>query len=185
MVTVRHLTKRYQLLLLPITVFIGAEQAFVNVEFTAAFVACGWGISKIGYVMICFGVVNALGSAFAGALTKLVGQFWVLVGNALVHVSLIVWMINWRAVPGDAPTLCVMAALWGLVDGVWLVQINGEFFFCRRSGRSWFRSPHLTTTRGEEKSRQSMFGSGSEWKKVRRTECPLEYSRRRRDACES
>lgn len=73
MVTVRHLANKYQLLLLPITMFIGAEQAFVNVEFTAAFVACGWGISKIGYAMICFGVVNAIGSALAGVLTKLTG----------------------------------------------------------------------------------------------------------------
>lgn len=126
MVTVRHLTKRYQLLLLPITMFIGAEQAFVNVEFTAAFVACGWGISKIGYAMICFGVVNAIGSALAGALTKLAGQFWVLIGNTILHLSLIVWMIQWQAVAGDAWTYCVMAALWGLADGIWLVQINGE-----------------------------------------------------------
>lgn len=129
MVTLRHLTKPYQLLLIPITMLIGAEQAFVNVEFTAAFVACGWGIANIGYAMICFGVVNAIGSALAGALTKLLGQFAVLVANTLLHVSLIVWMINWRPQLGDAHaswTLCAMAALWGLADGVWLVQINGE-----------------------------------------------------------
>lgn len=114
------------MLLVPITLFIGAEQAFVNVEFTAAFVACGWGISNIGYAMICFGVVNAIGSALAGALTKLTGQFVVLLGNTFVHVSLIVWMVNWDPVAGDSLTLCVMAAIWGLVDGIWLVQINGE-----------------------------------------------------------
>lgn len=34
-VTVKQLTQRYQLLLLPITMFIGAEQAFVAVDFTA------------------------------------------------------------------------------------------------------------------------------------------------------
>lgn len=129
MVTVRHLANKYQLLLLPITMFIGAEQAFVNVEFTAAFVACGWGISKIGYAMICFGVVNAIGSALAGVLTKLTGQFWVLIGNTVLHVSLIVWMIQWRAVAGDAWTYCTMAALWGLADGIWLVQINGQYQF--------------------------------------------------------
>lgn len=34
-VTVRQLTQKYQLLLLPITMFIGAEQAFIAVDFTA------------------------------------------------------------------------------------------------------------------------------------------------------
>lgn len=47
-VTLKQLKERYQLLLLPITAFIGAEQAFVAVDFTASFIACGWGISRIG-----------------------------------------------------------------------------------------------------------------------------------------
>lgn len=125
-VTLRHLTKRYQLLLLPITMFIGAAQAFINVDFTQSFLSCGWGISKIGYAMICFGVVNAIGSALAGVLTKLAGQLTVLVFNAVLHISLIIWMIYWEAVAGDYVTYCLMAGIWGLCDGIWLVQINGE-----------------------------------------------------------
>lgn len=154
MVTVRHLTKRYQLLLLPITMFIGAEQAFVNVEFTAAFVACGWGISKIGYAMICFGVVNAIGSALAGALTKLAGQFWVLIGNTILHLSLIVWMIQWQAVAGDAWTYCVMAALWGLADGIWLVQINGEYGSQKVKGRASHLEGELESILGNSTGRR-------------------------------
>lgn len=138
-VTLRHLTKRYQLLLVPITMFIGAAQAFVNVDFTAGFVACGWGISKIGYAMICFGVVNALGSALAGALTKFAGQWTVLVGNSILHISLILWMINWEAVSGDFVTYCAMAGLWGLADGIWLVQINGECTLL--ISKQWVSSP--------------------------------------------
>lgn len=34
-VTVKHLTQKKQILLLPITMFIGAEQAFIAVDFTA------------------------------------------------------------------------------------------------------------------------------------------------------
>lgn len=37
--TVRLLSEKYQLLLLPITMFIGAEEAFVAVDFTAVSVA--------------------------------------------------------------------------------------------------------------------------------------------------
>uniref|UniRef100_A0A1L8D8Y9 Putative conserved plasma membrane protein n=1 Tax=Nyssomyia neivai TaxID=330878 RepID=A0A1L8D8Y9_9DIPT len=123
-VTLRQLKERYQLLLLPITAFIGAEQAFVAVDFTASFVACGWGISKIGYAMIFFGVANAAGSALAGALTKITGRLPVLVGNLLLHTSLIMWMQLWTPTPSSGVIYCCMAALWGLADGVWLVQVN-------------------------------------------------------------
>lgn len=34
-ITAKHLAKKYQLLLLPITMFIGVEQAFIAVDFTA------------------------------------------------------------------------------------------------------------------------------------------------------
>lgn len=106
--------------------FVGADHAFINADMTAAFFACGWGISKIGYAMMCFGVVNAIGSALAGALTKMAGRFQVLLGNAVIHLSLLVWLANWRAT-NDAWIYCCIAGVYGLVNGVWLVQINGKF----------------------------------------------------------
>ncbi|XP_059608380.1 UNC93-like protein [Phlebotomus argentipes] len=123
-VTLRQLKERYQLLLLPITAFIGAEQAFIAVDFTASFVACGWGISNIGYAMIFFGVANAVGSALAGALTKITGRLPVLLGNLVLHSSLIFWMQFWRPEASSGLVYCLMAAVWGLADGVWLVQVN-------------------------------------------------------------
>lgn len=124
-VTLKHLTKKYQILLLPITMFVGADHAIINVDFTASFVACGWGISKIGYAMMCFGVVNAIGSALAGILTKLAGRFAVLLGNAVIHLALLTYLVQWEAVADDGWAYCVIAGVWGLVNGIWLVQING------------------------------------------------------------
>lgn len=51
---------------------------------------CAYGISNIGYVMICFGVFNALAAPIAGALVKLTGRYPVMC-TALVslNVSLI------------------------------------------------------------------------------------------------
>lgn len=150
-VTLRHLMQPKQLLLLPITMFIGAEQAFVAVDFTAvseiwvtnrgnngimifvlwlfrcsiqSFVACGWGISRIGYVMICFGVANAIAAILAGGLCKCVGRMRLMAGTLVVHAALLVWMRVWIAVDNDYLTYMSMAALWGLVDGVWLVLVN-------------------------------------------------------------
>jgi hypothetical protein len=47
-------------------------------------VGCAYGISNIGYVMICFGVLNALAAPVAGAVVKLTGRFPVMV-TALVN----------------------------------------------------------------------------------------------------
>lgn len=42
-VTIKHLMQQKQLLMVPITMFIGAEQAFIAVDFTAVCVSL-WGI---------------------------------------------------------------------------------------------------------------------------------------------
>ncbi|KAL5287649.1 hypothetical protein ACFFRR_008509 [Megaselia abdita] len=123
-VTLGLLKERYQLLLLPITMFIGAEEAFVAVDFTASFVACGWGISRIGFAMICYGVFNALASGIAGALAKVTGRVPIMVAVYLLHGSLLVYMHEWTAVANDYFAYCLMAALWGICDGIWLVNVN-------------------------------------------------------------
>ncbi|KOB79338.1 putative UNC93A protein, partial [Operophtera brumata] len=79
-VTLRQLRHKYQLLLLPV-------------------------IGNIGFVMICFGVFNALAAPIAGAIVKLTGRFPVMV-TAL-------WLV-----------LYLLAAIWGTADAVWLVQVN-------------------------------------------------------------
>lgn len=128
-VTLKQLSQKYQLLLLPITMFIGAEQAFIAVDFTASFVACGWGISKIGFAMICFGIANAIAAALAGGLSKITGRIPVMIGVMILHLSVILWMRLWTAVENDYFTYCIMAALWGLADGIWLVQVNGKLLY--------------------------------------------------------
>ncbi|XP_055917766.1 UNC93-like protein isoform X2 [Eupeodes corollae] len=123
-VTVKLLSEQYQLLLLPITMFIGLEEAFVAVDFTASFVACGWGISRIGFAMICFGIANAIAAGVAGALAKLAGRLSIMLTVFVIHVSLLIWMHQWKAVEGDYVTYCAMAAVWGICDGIWLVNVN-------------------------------------------------------------
>lgn len=123
-VTIKLLSEHYQLLLLPITMFIGLEEAFVAVDFTASFVACGWGISRIGFAMICFGISNAIAAGVAGALAKLVGRLSIMLTVFVIHFCLLVWMHQWVAVEGNYEVYCIMAAVWGACDGIWLVNVN-------------------------------------------------------------
>lgn len=54
---------------------------------------CAYGISNIGFVMICFGVFNALAAPVAGAVVKVTGRFPVMV-TALVSFFLFASLEN-------------------------------------------------------------------------------------------
>lgn len=92
--------------------------------FLQAFVACGWGISRIGYVMIGFGAANAIAALLATAISKVVGRTPILFATLILHGSLLIWMHEWTAVANDFVAYFTMAFIWGLADGIWLVIIN-------------------------------------------------------------
>ncbi|XP_063536617.1 UNC93-like protein [Cydia strobilella] len=123
-VTLKQLRHRYQLLLLPVIGYIGAEQAFMAADFTQAFVGCAYGINNIGYVIICFGVFNALAAPVAGAVVKLTGRYPVMVTALLLNIVLLTALILWRPDPDNWLVFYLLAAIWGTADAVWLVQVN-------------------------------------------------------------
>ncbi|EDW60839.1 UNC93-like protein [Drosophila virilis] len=126
-VTINLLRKRRQILMLPITMFIGLEEAFLAVDFTRSFVACGWGISKIGFAMICFGIANAIAAGIAGALVERIGRVTLAATCAVLNLCLLAYMYSWEAREGDYLTYCAFAAIWGICDGVWLVVVNAFY----------------------------------------------------------
>ncbi|KAH1009694.1 hypothetical protein HUJ04_002014 [Dendroctonus ponderosae] len=126
-VIVKQLANPYQILILPITMFIGAEQAFLAADFTSAFVSCGWGISNIGFVMICFGVCNGIASIFIGGIIKITGRSPVVCLALSLHVALIVTLLVWKPSEQAKLTFFIIAGLWGFCDAIWLVQINSLY----------------------------------------------------------
>ncbi|XP_066145378.1 UNC93-like protein isoform X1 [Euwallacea fornicatus] len=126
-VIVKQLGNPYQILILPITMFIGAEQAFLAADFTSAFVSCGWGISNIGFVMICFGVCNGIAALFIGGIIKITGRSPVICLALSLHVALIVTLLVWKPSSDAKITFFLIAGLWGFCDAIWLVQINSLY----------------------------------------------------------
>ena len=92
-----------------------------------AYVSCGWGISNIGFVMICFGVCNGIAAIFIGNLIKITGRSPVICFALSLHVALIVTLLVWQPASSNKLVFFVIAALWGICDAVWLVQINCEY----------------------------------------------------------
>ncbi|CAH0546899.1 unnamed protein product [Brassicogethes aeneus] len=125
--TAYQLKKPYQQLLIPITIWIGMEQAFIGADFTQAYVSCALGIPSVGYVMICFGVVNAICSLLFGTVMKYIGRAPIMIFGALVHVALQIWLLIWRPHPENPIAFFIASGLWGVGDSVWQTQVNGLY----------------------------------------------------------
>ncbi|XP_076033862.1 UNC93-like protein isoform X2 [Oratosquilla oratoria] len=125
--TFNHMRHPYQILIIPLTIWSGVEQAFIGADFTAAFVSCGLGVHMVGYVMICFGVCDAICSVSFGPLIKLFGRVPIFTFGALVNVAMIITLLHWMPHPDDLILFFVVAALWGVSDAVWQTQINALY----------------------------------------------------------
>lgn len=97
----------------------------VDVSFQA-FISCSLGVQQVGFVMICYGVADALGSVTGGAAVKKLGRIPIFIFAALINLALIITFLLWRPDPTQPAIFFVIAALWGLADAVWQTQINGE-----------------------------------------------------------
>ncbi|KAG5682264.1 hypothetical protein PVAND_011628 [Polypedilum vanderplanki] len=125
--TFRQLRKPNQQLLIPLTVFIGMEQALIGADFTQAFVSCALGIHQIGYVMIVFGVVNAICSIIFGTLMKYTGRFVIIIFGTVVHMGIFSYLLFWRPHPDQKFVFFLISGMWGISDAVWQTQINGLY----------------------------------------------------------
>lgn len=147
--TAYQLKKPNQQLLIPITVWIGMEQAFIGADFTQAYVSCALGIHTIGYVMICFGVVNAICSLLFGSVMKYIGRCPIMVLGAAVHAGLVVWLLIWRPSPESQMIFYIISGLWGVGDAVWQTQVNGLYgTLFRRNKEAAFSNYRLWESAG-------------------------------------
>lgn len=91
-----------------------------------AYVSCALGIPSVGYVMICFGVVNAICSLLFGSIMKFVGRLPLMALGGIVHACLIFILLHWRPHPSKPFIFFTISGLWGVGDAVWQTQVNGK-----------------------------------------------------------
>lgn len=125
--TLRHLRKPHQCLLIPLTIFSGLEQAFLWGDFTQAYVSCSWGIHRVGFVMITFGLADAVFSMLFGALIRKIGRLPIFLLGAVVNGALVAACFLWRPAPEQSFLFFIIAGFWGLGDAVWQTQVNAFY----------------------------------------------------------
>ncbi|KAK4316099.1 hypothetical protein Pmani_012743 [Petrolisthes manimaculis] len=125
--TFSHMRHPYQLLVIPLTMWSGVEQAFLGADFTAAYVSCGLGVHMVGYVMICYGVCDAICSITFSPMVKMLGRVPIFTMGALINLAIVITLHYWMPHPDDVVLFFIMAGLWGVSDAVWQTQINAFY----------------------------------------------------------
>ncbi|XP_063045265.1 protein unc-93 homolog A-like [Engraulis encrasicolus] len=126
MATTRLLGDRKLQLLIPMTIYSGLEQSYLWAEFTKNYVTCALGIHFIGYSMICFGACDSVFSFVFGKIAPLTGRMALFALAALTNFCCIMGLLFWRPHPDHFAVFFLVPGLWGMADGVWQTQINGE-----------------------------------------------------------
>ncbi|XP_022096277.1 protein unc-93 homolog A-like isoform X2 [Acanthaster planci] len=125
--TLRLLLNPYILMLLPLFIYSGMEQAFVFGDFTKAFITCTNGIHYVGFVMMVFGISDAICSFLLGRLEKYSGRITIFTAGGLTHMTIILMLMFVWTPESNGPQLWdrfVLAAFWGFGDAVWQTQIS-------------------------------------------------------------
>ncbi|XP_057311199.1 protein unc-93 homolog A-like isoform X2 [Hydractinia symbiolongicarpus] len=115
------------LFLMPITAYSGMESGFVFAEFNEAYVTCAVGIQKVGFIMIAFGVSNAISSYIVGSITKWLGRLVVIICAMVFNIGLVIWHHLWETLSSSLFIFFVTAAAWGINDSVWQTQTIAHF----------------------------------------------------------
>ncbi|XP_035379843.1 protein unc-93 homolog A-like [Electrophorus electricus] len=125
--TFRLLQGKRLIMLIPLTMYSGFEQSFLSGEYTKNYVICAMGIHYVGFVMICFGAVNALSSYAFGRLSQYTGRIALFCFAALINLSCAIALLFWKPHPDQLPVFFVFPALWGMADAVWQTQTNALY----------------------------------------------------------
>ncbi|KAG8182986.1 hypothetical protein JTE90_013435 [Oedothorax gibbosus] len=121
--TLKHMKKRDQLLLIPLSFYCGLADGFYNSDFTKSYIACAWGISQVGHVTICYGVVSAVMDCSTGFLVKYFTRIPVFILAATSHLVMFFTLLLWRPHSTNYSLYFILSGVYGIGASVWWSQI--------------------------------------------------------------
>ncbi|CAK9295216.1 unnamed protein product [Gordionus sp. m RMFG-2023] len=125
--TFRQMKNNIQILLIPLTIYMGLEQGFVAADFTRAFVSCYFGLRFVGLVMSFYGVIDALSSIMGGSINNLFPRYLIFVLIYFTHISCLPVMYFYPNFGDKFMHVLFIAGLWAIGDGVLQPQLNGLY----------------------------------------------------------
>jgi predicted MFS family arabinose efflux permease len=132
-----------QLLMIPSTLWLGFELAFIHADFNKSFIACFKGVNYVGYPMIFYGFSNAGGCYLFGILPSKVGRYLCVLFAILLNYLCLFMMVNVEIKTfNDDWFFFLIPILWGFADSSTQIQIHSVyallFHDCNEAGFSNF-----------------------------------------------
>ncbi|GBM49573.1 UNC93-like protein [Araneus ventricosus] len=121
--TLKHMKNRDQLLLIPLSFYCGLADGFYNSDFTKSYIACAWGISQVGHVTICYGVVSAVMDCSSGFLVKWMTRMPVFLLAASAHLTMFIVLLLWGPQSDNYALYFILSGVYGIGASVWWSQI--------------------------------------------------------------
>lgn len=125
--TFKQFRNTKQILLIPITLFIGIEEAFIFGDYSEAYIACAWGVHNIGLVFICFGIVSSIMSYLAGWLVKYIPRMVLVLAGAAANLGVSAVLFLWEPDSDESIYFFILIGFWGMSDAIWQTQINSLY----------------------------------------------------------
>ncbi|GAB0098723.1 MFS transporter superfamily [Sergentomyia squamirostris] len=125
--TFRQLKRINQMLLVPLTIFIGIEQANFAADLTQAFIGCTLGIDQIGFILVGFGICNSVCSVLFGFLTKMYGRIKILLIGLFSISACYFLMLFWKPTPDEKWMFFLICGLYAVGDSILQIQMNGIY----------------------------------------------------------
>ena len=119
------MTKPYQILLIPLTIWCGVEQGFFISDYTVGFISCIFGVGDVGWAFITYGVCDAIASLMFGYVVKYTGRISIYLLGAAINLVVIIIMFTYPPDHEKEYVFFILAGLWGIADGVWQPQTTG------------------------------------------------------------
>ena len=125
--TIAQMRHKYQLLLVPLTMWLGFSLAFIGADFTKSFVSCSLGVSRVGLAMSLFGVTDVAGSYAFPLVFKRIGRTACFLIGACINLAVIGIMLGVELSAENEYVLYMVPALWGVADSCWQTQVNSIY----------------------------------------------------------
>ena len=87
---------------------------------------CAWGVDKVGFVIVTYGVFDAFCSMGISLLLRQVGRLTVFCIGAILNAATILALYLWIPNADEAFVFFIIASVWGVSDAIWQTQINGN-----------------------------------------------------------
>ncbi|XP_071093960.1 protein unc-93 homolog A-like [Haliotis cracherodii] len=100
------------------------SQGILFADYTKAFISCSLGVSMVGYVMACHGVVTALVAIVTSQAAKYTGRY-VLFGVSIVcNAAMLLTLVLWKPRSDFIGPIFIIPSLWGIAIGIFHTQFN-------------------------------------------------------------